>query len=213
MSASIDIDEIDDIELMSELMKSRGLSSRGLQTLDQMKQRAKRVLTISEKVRMKHLWLRIDSNSGCTDIAILPLNYQELIALNTGPMVMRNGEVIVRNYRPAVLWPVFYMSRLKIGLFTDTVRNSGPKGNQWTPITLLVVDWLSNQTFTPDLKLLNYTARAPCSTFITSLFHAYITKRNHLGGWNLITRLARFNGHNLNCIQSSCRRKRNYLVC
>ena len=34
MSASIDIDEIDDIELMSELMKSRGLSSRGLQTLD-----------------------------------------------------------------------------------------------------------------------------------------------------------------------------------
>ena len=50
MSASIDIDEIDDIELMSELMKSRGLSSRGLQTLDQMKQRAKRALTISEKV-------------------------------------------------------------------------------------------------------------------------------------------------------------------
>ena len=213
MSASIDIDEIDDIELMSELMKSRGLSSRGLQTLDQMKQRAKKALTISEKVRMKHLWLRIDSNSGCTDIAILSLNYQELIALKTGPMAMRNGEVIVRNYRQAVLWPAFYMSRLKIGLFTDTVRNSEPKGNQWPPITLLVVNWLSNQTFTPDLKLLNYTARAPCSTFIISLFHAYITKRNHLGGWNLIIRLARFNGHNLNCIQSSCRRKRKCLVC
>ena len=188
-------------------MKSRGLSSRGLQTLDQMKQRAKKALRISEKVRMKHLWLRIDSNSGCTDIAILPLNYQELIALNTGSMVMRNGEVIVRNYRPAVLWPAFYMSRLKIGLFTDT------KGNQWPPITLLVVNWLSNQTFTPDLKLLNYTARTPCSTFIISLFHAYITKRNHLGGWNLIIRLARFNGHNLNCIQGSCRRKRKCLVC
>ena len=79
---------------------------------------------------MKHLWLRIDSNSGCTDITILSLNYQELIALNTGPMAMRNGEVIVRNYRQAVLWPAFYMSRLKIGLFTDTVRNSEPKGNQ-----------------------------------------------------------------------------------
>ena len=79
---------------------------------------------------MKHLWLRVDSNSGCTDIAILSLNYQELIALNTGPMVMRNGEVIVRNYRPAVLWPAFYMSRLKICLSTDTVRNSEPKGNQ-----------------------------------------------------------------------------------
>ena len=157
---------------------------------------------------MAAYWFKLRLHWHCQS-----LNYQELIALNTGPMAMRNGEVIVRNYRQAVLWPAFYMSRLKIGLFTDTVRNSEPKGNQWPPITLLVVNWLSNQTFTPDLKLLNYTASAPCSTFIISLFHAYITKRNHLGGWNLIIRLARFNGHNLNCIQSSCRRKQKCLVC
>ena len=52
MSASIDIDEIDDIGRMSKLMKSRGISTEGLQTLDQMKQRAKEALRISEKVRM-----------------------------------------------------------------------------------------------------------------------------------------------------------------
>ena len=52
MSASIDIDEIDDIGRMSELMKSRGILTEGLQTLDQMKQRAKKALRISEEVRM-----------------------------------------------------------------------------------------------------------------------------------------------------------------
>ena len=38
MGTSIGIDEIDDIECMSELMRCRGLSLGGLQTLDQMKQ-------------------------------------------------------------------------------------------------------------------------------------------------------------------------------
>ena len=57
MGTSIGIDEIDDNERMSELMRSRGLSLGGLQTLDQMKQRAKKALRISKKVRMKHLWL------------------------------------------------------------------------------------------------------------------------------------------------------------
>ena len=52
MGTSIGIDEIDDIERMSEVMRCRGLSLGGLQTLDQMKQRAKKALRISEKVRM-----------------------------------------------------------------------------------------------------------------------------------------------------------------
>ena len=52
MCASIDIDEIDDIGRMSELMMSRGISTEGLQTLDQMKQRAKKALRISKKVRI-----------------------------------------------------------------------------------------------------------------------------------------------------------------
>ena len=115
MGTSIGIDEIDDIERMSEVMRCRGLSLGGLQTLDQMKQRAKKALRISEKVRMKHLWLRIDSNSRYTDIAILSQNYQEPMALNTGPTVKRNAEVIGRNY-------------------------SNSKLNQWTLKTLLVVD-------------------------------------------------------------------------
>ena len=120
---------------------SRGISTEGLQTLDQMKQRAKMALRISEKVRMKHLWLRIDSNSAWyTDIAILSQNNQEPMALNTGPTVKRNAEVIGRNCRLTVLWPAFYMFRLKIGLFRDTVRYSNSKRNLWTPITLIVVD-------------------------------------------------------------------------
>ena len=141
MGTSMGIDEIDDNERMSELMRSRGLSLGGLQTLDQMKQRAKKALRISKKVRMKHLRLRIDSNSRYIDIAILSQNYQEPMALNTGPTVKRNAEVIGRlDCRPTVLWPAIYMFRLKIGLFRDTVRYSNSKRNQWTPITLLVVD-------------------------------------------------------------------------
>ena len=141
MGTSMGIDEIDDNERMSELMRSRGLSLGGLQTLDQMKQRAKKALRISKKVRMKHLRLRIDSNSRYIDIAILSQNYQEPMALNTGPTVKRNAEVIGRlDCRPTVLWPAIYMFKLKIGLFRDTVRYSNSKRNQWTPITLLVVD-------------------------------------------------------------------------
>ena len=141
MGTSIGIDEFDDIERMSEVMRCRGLSLGGLQTLDQMKQRAKKALRISEKVRMKHLWLRIDSNSRYTDIAILSQNYQEPMTLNTGPTVKRNAEVIGRlDCRPTVLWPAIYMFRLKIGLLRDTVRYSNSKRNRWTPITLLVVD-------------------------------------------------------------------------
>ena len=106
-----------------------------------MKQRAKKALRISKKVRMKHLRLRIDSNSRYIDIAILSQNYQEPMALNTGPTVKRNAEVIGRlDCRPTVLWPAIYMFRLKIGLFRDTVRYSNSKRNQWTLITLLVVD-------------------------------------------------------------------------
>ena len=71
---------------------------------------------IREGIRMKHLWLRIDSNSRYTDIAILSQNYQEPMTLNTGPTVKRNAEVIGRNCRPTVLWPAIYMFRLKIGL-------------------------------------------------------------------------------------------------
>ena len=99
---------------------SRGISTEGLQTLDQMKQRAKMALRISEKVRMKYLWLRIDLNSAWyTDIAILSQNYQEPMALNTGPTVKRNAEVIGRNCRPTVLWPAFYMFRLKM-VYSET---------------------------------------------------------------------------------------------
>ena len=52
MSTSIDVDEIDDLEHMVKLMLSLGISLIGLQTLDQMKQRVKKALRISEEVRM-----------------------------------------------------------------------------------------------------------------------------------------------------------------
>ena len=43
------IDEIDDIIEMSCIMKSLGVSSKGLRTLDEMKQRVKETLRLSEK--------------------------------------------------------------------------------------------------------------------------------------------------------------------
>ena len=43
------IDEIDDILDMSCIMKSLGVSSKGLRTLEEMKQRVKETITLSEK--------------------------------------------------------------------------------------------------------------------------------------------------------------------
>ena len=44
-----EIDEIDDIVEMGRTMTSLGVSSKGLQTLDEMKQRVKETLRLSEK--------------------------------------------------------------------------------------------------------------------------------------------------------------------
>ena len=53
MSASRDIDKIDDIVDMVSTMASLGVSSKGLRTLDEMKEKVKETLSISEK---KYSW-------------------------------------------------------------------------------------------------------------------------------------------------------------
>lgn len=52
MSASKDFEKRNDLGGMVELMQSLGISLIGLQTLDQMKERVKKALRISEEVRM-----------------------------------------------------------------------------------------------------------------------------------------------------------------
>lgn len=53
MSASRDIDKIDDVVDMVSTMASLGVSSKGLRTLDEMKEKVKETLSMSEK---KHSW-------------------------------------------------------------------------------------------------------------------------------------------------------------
>ena len=49
MSASLDIDKIDDILEMAKTMATLKISSKGLKTLDQMKAKVKETLQSSEK--------------------------------------------------------------------------------------------------------------------------------------------------------------------
>ena len=73
MSALSDIDEIDDIVEMATTMASLKIPSKGLKTLDEMRQRVKETLRLSEKrsswtakeVRILQFLFKILATSKC----------------------------------------------------------------------------------------------------------------------------------------------------
>ena len=69
-----EIDDIDDIVEMGRTMTSLGVSSKGLRTLDEMKQRVKETLRLSEK---KSSWTAKEvrfSRSGLASVVELKLD-------------------------------------------------------------------------------------------------------------------------------------------
>ncbi|XP_022797401.1 uncharacterized protein LOC111335676 [Stylophora pistillata] len=97
MSAPIDFEEIDDLERMVKITQAQGISLQGLQTLDQMRQRARKAYRISQeafsvmtetreevKRRQRHLLELFESTDACLnklsdkDHALLELRVKNL---------------------------------------------------------------------------------------------------------------------------------------